>query len=132
MIPLQDLTHLFSPETLPLYRAIETRILSLTEAVIEVKKTQVSFGLRLKFAWVWPPNHRMKKRPEHYVVLTLGLGRKIESPRILEVLEPYPGRWTHHFLIQHPSDLDAELDSMIREAIGFAEIRANRKFTKQR
>lgn len=132
MIPLQDLTHLFSPETMPLYRAIESRILSLTQAFIDVKKTQVSFGLRLKFAWVWPPLHRMKKRPQHDVVLTLGLGRKMESPRILEVLEPYPGRWTHHILIQSPSDLDSELDDMIREAIDFAQNRAKEKFTKHR
>ena len=131
MMPLYDLTHLFTPETMPLYRAVEARILSLTAATIEVKKTQVSFGSRLKFAWVWPPLRRMKKRPDHYVVLTLALGRKIDSPRVLEVVEPYPGRWTHHILIQSPSDLDPEMEFLIREAIDFAESRANKRFAKR-
>ncbi len=42
---------------------------------------------------------RIGKRPEVYIVVTFGLGYRVESPRIDVAVEPYPGRFTHHVLI---------------------------------
>lgn len=118
---------LFKPDLVPLYQAVEARILSLVPAEVEVRKTQVSFRHGTCFAWVWPPIRPMKGRPDRYVVLTLSLGRQIEHARILESLEPYPDRWTHHLLIQSADDLDETLDGWIRDAADFARQRAARR-----
>ena len=40
---------------------------------------------------------------------TLGLGRRVEHPRILQAVERYPGRWTHHLLLTAPEDVDGLL-----------------------
>lgn len=36
------------------------------------------------------------------------------------VIRPYPGRWTTHFVISDPSDLDAEMYGWIDQAYEFA------------
>ena len=49
---------------------------------------------------------KVKKKselPEEYFVLTLGLSAPLESDRVAAKTEPYPGRWTTHFVIRvHP------------------------------
>ena len=52
---------------------------------------------------------------------TLGLGRRVEHPRILQAVEPYPGRWTHHVLVTEADQIDEELMGWLREAWDFAE-----------
>ena len=127
----EALAVLFKPDLVPLYQAVEAWILSLVPAEVEVRKTQVSFRYGSCFAWVWPPIRPIKGRPDRYVVLTLSLGRQIEHARILESLEPYPGRWTHHLLIQSADDLDETLDGWIRDAADFARQRAARRHRKR-
>ncbi len=122
-----DPEKLFNSTLLPLYRAVEEQILSVYPAIVDVKKTQVSFRAGLCFAWVWLPIRPMKGRPEHYVILTLALGRPVKDPKILELLEPFPGRWTHHILIQRTEDVDTEIIGWIREAIAFAQFRAEKR-----
>lgn len=53
--------------------------------------------------------------------MTLGLGRRLESPRVAVAVEPYPGRWTHHILLTSESELDAEVRAWLHEAYDFAE-----------
>ena len=38
-----------------------------------------------------------------------GLPAPLESARVAAKTEPYPGRWTTHFVISSPSDLDEEM-----------------------
>ena len=109
------------PAALRLYEIIERVILDLTKATIEFQKTQISFGTRRKFAWVWLPLRKVKGRPDHYVVLSLSLGRPLDSSRPVETFEPYPGRWMHHLIISQPADIDAELLAWLREAVAFAD-----------
>lgn len=59
--------------------------------------------------------------PEDYFVLTLGLSASLESGRVAVKTEPYPGRWTTHFVISSPSDLDEELFDWIEKAYSFAQ-----------
>ena len=59
--------------------------------------------------------------PENYFVLTLGLSAPLESDRVAAKTEPYPGRWTTHFVISSPSDLDEELFDWIEQAYQFAQ-----------
>ena len=54
-------------------------------------------------------------------MLTLGLPAPLESDRVAAKTELYPGRWTTHFVISSPSDLDGELFDWIEQAYQFAQ-----------
>ncbi len=111
------------PGALPLYQTWESRILAEVEHVtVKVQKTQITFANRRQFACVsLLPARRAKDRPEDYITVTLGLNRRLDSPRVDKASEPYPGRWTHHLLIASPEEIDGELMGWAREAAAFAE-----------
>ena len=117
-----DDVHLFfnkSTEMLPLYYVIETAIRAEFEDVrVKVQKTQISFYNKHFFACV-----SLKKArgwPKSCLVLSLGLNRRLEHPRVAQAVEPYPNRGTHHILVQQEDEVDAELMEWVREAYGFA------------
>ncbi len=115
----EDAARLFAghPDTAVLYETVEEAALSLGDDVgIRAGRTQVAFHVKKGFAWAWLPIRRIKGRPEVYLVLSFGLDRKVESPRILETVQPYPGRWMHHLLLERPGDLDAEVLFWLRDA----------------
>ncbi len=107
------------PRALPLYRAIEAWLRSAFPGVrVDVQRSQITFRADRTLAAAWLPPHPVAGRPEVYVVLTFGLLRRIEHPRIVEAVEPYPGRWTHHVILSDPAQLDDELLAWLREAQG--------------
>lgn len=109
-------------EAIPLYEALEARILSeIADVTVKGSKTQLSFYNRHMFACASFARVRRKKDcPPVYIVVTIGLGRRLDSPRIDVATEPYPGRWTHHLLLSDVSEIDEELMGWIREAADFA------------
>lgn len=121
-----DILSLFDqlPTALPLYEAAEAEILAaFPEVRVKVGKTQVGFYSRYRFAALWPPKRRIKGRQGVYIGLTFGLGHREEHPRIMEAVEPYPGRWTHHVLIAAPEEMDAQVMDWLRAAYGFSMIK---------
>lgn len=110
-------------DALPLYEALEHIITEEIENVqIKVQKSQISFYSRHLFACVSFARVRKKKDcPAVWIVLTLGLDHRLDSPRIEVATEPYPGRWTHHLLISDPNEVDEELLSWIKEAAAFSD-----------
>ena len=110
-------------DALPLYEQLEQRILSeIGEVCIKVQKTQISFSNKYMFSCVSFARVRKKKEcPQSYIVVTFGLGHKVESSRIDVATEPYPDRWTHHILISEPEEIGDELMGWIKEASVFAE-----------
>lgn len=108
-----DLERLFAkdPMMFSLYQALENRIAEwFPDATIQVQKSQVSFCAPRPFCMAWPPRRRMiPGRPPHYLMVTFGLRHPEDSPRIVQRVEPYPGRWTHHLPVETPEELDAEL-----------------------
>lgn len=110
------------PGALPLYETFEERLFTEIDGVEKkVQKTQISFYNGRLFACVsFAKVRRAKERPPVYLVITLGTGRPIESPRIDVATEPYPGRWTHHVLISSPEEVDDELMGWVREAASFS------------
>ena len=87
-----------------------------------MQKSQISYYHRYLYACV--SFLRLKKKaelPEEFFVLTLGLPAPLESDRVAAKTEPYPGRWTTHFVISSPSDLDEELFDWIAQAYQFAQ-----------
>ena len=110
------------PAALPLYEAFETRVLAEVDNVtIRVQKTQITCTNPKVFAAVsFLPVRRKAQRPDHYITVTLGLNRRLDSPRVDAASEPDPARWTHHLLISSPEEIDDELMSWVREAAAFS------------
>ncbi|CZR00717.1 MAG TPA: hypothetical protein DCY16_00410 [Trichococcus sp.] len=118
------------PETRALFRAVERKIRAIGPAIITVTKTQISFATRTQFAWIWMPQPTDRKRPLHSLVLSFGCGRQIVHDQIVEAVEPYPGRWTHHVIIAEEADLTDVLDTWLQEAYRFSETRGRQQSSK--
>ena len=110
-----------SPAALPLYQALETRVLAeFPDVKIRVQKTQISFSQRRNFAFAsLLPARKAGERPAVFITVTFGLGRRVDSPRIDGSVEPYPNRWTHHVMVSSEEELDGELMDWLREAAAF-------------
>lgn len=113
------------PEELALYEALEARIFSEIENVrLKVSKSQISFYNRHLFACVsFLRAKRKAELPAHYIILTLGLNRPLDTPRAAVVTEPYPNRWTHHFVLSRKEEIDGELMDWVRQAAAFAAVK---------
>jgi hypothetical protein len=109
------------PVQLKLYQHIRQLIESIGQAEIKVSKTQIAFKNHKQFAWVWLPLPWDKKRPPNSIVLSFSLGKRIENSQIVQVVEPYPGRWMHHVIIQNSSDLNKEVQQWLKEAYEFGK-----------
>lgn len=110
-------------DALPLYQAFEELLYDSFPVVNKrVQKTQITFFNRHVFAFVsFARVKRKAELPEGYMVITLGLPAPLDSERVAVKTEPYPGRWTHHFVVSKPEELDEELLSWIREAYAFSD-----------
>lgn len=110
------------PDAFPLYETFEDKVRTIVSDVrIKVQKTQISFYNKHMFACVSFARVRKKKDcPENFIVVTLSLNHKLESPRVDIATEPYPNRWTHHLLISDMSEIDEELMEWVEEAAEFA------------
>lgn len=99
------------PESAALARSVFDKLLDrYPDAQLKISKSQAALYEPGPLCMVWPPNHgEFKRRTPHCLALTFGLGERLESPRIEQAVEPYPGRWTHHVLLHNAADLDAEL-----------------------
>ena len=115
------------PGTYPLYEAIAAAILEdCPDVTIHVQKTQIAFTSRYHFAFVSLPFRRRQGRPDAYVILTFGLGHRLEDPRIIEAVEPHPGRWTHHVLIADEDEVDDQVRGWLAQAYEFANTKGRR------
>ena len=109
------------PQSLPLYEMFKEKVCKeCTDVEIKIQKSQIAFSNKHNFAFVWLPIHKMKSRPEIYIIVSFCLTHKLESQRIVQVVEPYPDRWMHHVIIQDRNEIDIELMSWIKEAYEFA------------
>ena len=87
-----------------------------------MQKSQISYYNQHLYACVSFLKAKKKAElPDDYFVLTLGLSAPLESDRVAAKTEPYPGRWTTHFVISSPSDLDGEVFDWIEQAYQFAQ-----------
>lgn len=110
------------PAALLLYEAFERAVRELVSDVgIKVQKTQITYTNPKVFAAVsLRPARRKAERPEHYITVTLGLNRRLDSPRVDAASEPYPARWTHHLMISSAGEIDGELLGWVAEAAAFS------------
>lgn len=107
------------PGALPLYEALSRQLwAAFPDMEVKVQKTQITFRARYGFAFV--SLRRMKGCPPVFLILTFGLGRRLDSRRIAMAVEPYPQRWTHHVILSQESQIDGELLGWLQEAHDFA------------
>ena len=107
------------PRKIAIFEAYEGAVLSCGESAMRVTKTQVSWGNPFLFAMLSHPR-RAADRKAGALLATFGLHRRLDSPRILQAVEPYPGRWTHHLLLARPEEVDGEVAAWLAEAWAFA------------
>ena len=109
------------PQMLPIYEAfcqgLADRGLAFTA---KVSRTQISLRNRYVFAAVSLPWRKVKGWPEAYLLVSLGLACRKESPRIAQAVEAYPNRWTHHVLVVAEDEIDDTLMSWLDEAFWFS------------
>lgn len=107
----------------PLYELFcEKLLIEFPDTRVKVQKSQISYYNRHLYACVSFLKVRKKAElPEDYFVLTLGLPAPLESGRVAAKTEPYPVRWTTHFVISDPSDLDEETFGWVAQAYWFAQ-----------
>lgn len=108
------------PAVLALYAVFREKLVSRWPDVqIKVQKTQISFYNRHLFACVFLPVRKFPNTPREYLGVTLGLARRAEE-RAAAISEPYPGRFTHHFAVSFPEEMDESFFSLVEEAYAFA------------
>ena len=117
------LEHLFEgrPACRKLFRAVRAYAESLGEVQTEATKTQVSFGAKTKFAWVWLPQLWTKQRSEESITVSFLLAYPVSDRRIAQTVEARPGRWIHHVVIEQADELDEQLKGWIAEAYQLAQ-----------
>ena len=110
-------------DALDLFETFEEYLYNMFPVIRKrVQKTQISYSNRYIFACVsFARVKRKAELPNGYLVLTIGLSAPLNSNRIAQKSEPYPGRWTHHIVISRPEELDEELLAWIWEAYNFAD-----------
>lgn len=78
-------------------------------------RSQIAIYRRKAFAWVWIPGRYLRGKIAP-LVLTLSFGSRDASPRWKEIVEPAPGRFTHHLELYATSDIDDEVVNWLRAA----------------
>ncbi len=112
------------PQMLPVYETLRNKLAQkYPDIQVRVGKTQISFGNRHLFAMVSLPLRRIKNAPEMYMLVSFGLSYRLDASRVYQAVEPYPNRWTHHVLIEHKEDVDAQLMEWLEEAYQFSRIK---------
>jgi hypothetical protein len=102
-------------ESRRLFEAVRQEIEALGHCTTYTSKSQIAFRRRRNFAWVWIPAMYLRGETAP-LVLTISLLRRDPSDRWKEIVEPYPGRFTHHLELRDVTDIDIAVRRWLREA----------------
>jgi hypothetical protein len=114
-IPLDEYFAGF-PEARRVFDALSIAILAPGGVKVRATRSQVAFRRRRAFAWAWVPAIYLKGRDTAPLVLTLALRRRDPSPRWKEIVEPAPGRFTHHLELRSAAEIDEQVAGWLFEA----------------
>jgi len=98
-----------------LFEAVRHAVDRAGGADLRVTKSQIAFRARIAFAWVWIPGRYLNGNVAP-LVLTVGLPYRDPSPRWKEIVEPAPGRFTHHLELYSVEDVDDEVVAWLKAA----------------
>ncbi len=99
----------------PLFDALLRLMDSIGPTETRVTKSQVAFCHRKAFAWAWVPARYLRRKTAP-LVLTVGFRHRDPSPRWKEIVEPRPGRFTHHLELYSVAELDDEVRAWLQSA----------------
>lgn len=106
-----------APASLALYEMLKERLLALyPQTRIKVSKTQISFSDKYIYACVSLPR---RKQDAGGLVFSLGLPCETTNAALMAVSQPYPGRYTHHFLLKNANDFSSSLQQYTALAHSF-------------
>lgn len=87
----------------------------LEGVTVKVSRSQVAFRRKKNFALVWVPGMYLHRDAAPLVLTVLGR-KRIRSARWKEVVEPAPGRFTHHLELYRVKDVDAQVAQWLQQA----------------
>jgi len=94
---------------------VQAAVERIGPAELRVTKSQVAFRRGENFAIVWRPEQYLRRKAAP-LVLTLAFRFRHPSPRWKEIVEPAPGRFTHHLELYSPAEVDDEVVAWLRQA----------------
>jgi hypothetical protein len=103
------------PGAWAIHCAVDRAVQQLGPSETRVSKSQIAFYRTHPFAATWTPGRHLKGKLAPLVV-SVYLRRRDPSPRWKEVVEPAPGRFTHHRELNAEDEVDEELKSALKEA----------------
>lgn len=103
------------PFALAVFRQVRSLLEEIGVVDIRVTKSEVAFRHGRGFAFLWVPS-RWLRHPAADAVLSIALGRCIDSPRFKEVVHPTNSLWMHHLEVHELTDLDDEVTGWLAEA----------------
>jgi Domain of unknown function (DUF5655) len=103
------------PEAKSIHEKVVEAVRAAGPADVRVSKSQVGFSRARPFAATWRPGRHLTGEVAP-LVLTVFLRHRHASPRWKQIVEPQPGRFTHHLELRSPEDVDAEVRGWLQEA----------------
>ncbi len=88
---------------------------SIGPAEMGVTRSQISFRRKKLFAWIWRPGQYLRGNIAP-LVLTLSFPQRDPSPRWKQIVEPAPGRFTHHLELRSAGEIDDEVRAWLQRA----------------
>ena len=98
-----------------IFDTLHAAIDALGPTEVRVTKSQVAFRRNKTFAWAWVPDHCLGGGHAP-LVLTMSFAKRDNSRRWKEIVEPAPGRFTHHLELRAEPDIDDEVRRWLQEA----------------
>lgn len=102
-------------ESRHLFDCLREMIESIGPVEMVVQQSQIAFRRNKAFAYAWRPGKYLRGRGAP-LVLTIPLRRRDMSPRWKKIVEPAPGRFTHHMELYYPGDIDDQVCGWLLEA----------------
>jgi hypothetical protein len=98
-----------------IFETVKLAVEGIGPAALRISKSQVAFRNPKVFALVWMPGQYLRRKAAP-LVLTLSFRHRDDSPRWKEIVQPSPGRFTHHLELYAPEDVDDEVTAWLRAA----------------
>jgi hypothetical protein len=102
-------------ESRRIFDTLRATIDALGPTKVRVTKSQVAFRRSKAFAWAWVPD-RYLRGGHAPLVLTISFAERNGSRRWKGIVEPAPGRFTHHLELYTASEIDDEVRCWLQEA----------------
>ncbi len=103
------------PDSFNIFNRLSPKIESLDGVTRAAQKSQISFRRKKLFAAVWVPEKELGQKMAP-LVLSLFTRSRLRSERFKQVVEPAPGRFTHHVELWSVQDVDDDVQSLLRSA----------------